>query len=424
VNVSPVLALAGLITIGLLATRLPRPQWRHVASLDRVLVTGGPFVLLGLVLGPGIDLVSPPVLEALAPVTALGIGWIGATLGARFEWRYLRRIPRGAWLLAALASVAVFAAVALAAWLLTSVVPALATAWTPRRPAVLTLAAVAAASGPGAVARVARAMGIRKSVAHMLALAATLETACGALAMTVPLALHGPHPPGGSAVLGWLSWIVFAAASGTLVGLVFLALTRLRPAPADLAFALLATLLCGAGIGYAAELSPFVVCALATALIVNTSPARRAARRVLAEWEHPLYAILLVVAGALLTLPTAGILVAVPLLAGVRAAATWAAARYGRLALGLAGVPPHIGLGTIAQDGAAVALALNFFIIYGDPGGAVLTTIVLGVVTAQLMAPPLMALALRAGSGGPAAPLTQPAQRPELSANAPAEWLR
>jgi hypothetical protein len=131
-----------------------------------------------------------------------------------------------------------------------------------------------------------------------------------------------------------------------------------------------------------------------------------------------------VVAGALLTLPTAGILGAVPLLAGVRAAARWAAARYGRPALGLAGVPPHIGLATVAQGGAAVALALNFFIIYGGPGGAVLTTIVLGVVMAQLMAPPLMALALRAGSGGPTAPLTQPAQRPELSANAPAEWLR
>src|SRR5690348_9964863 len=94
VNVSPVLALAGLVAIGLLATRLPRLEWRRPHTLDSVCAAGGPLVLAGLILGPGIDLLSRPVLRALAPVTALAIGWIGATLGARFEWRYVRRIPR------------------------------------------------------------------------------------------------------------------------------------------------------------------------------------------------------------------------------------------------------------------------------------------------------------------------------------------
>ena len=40
----------------------------------------------------------------------------------------------------------------------------------------------------------------------------------------------------------------------------FLSVSRLRSAPADLGFALLATLLFGAGLGYAADLSPLVVC--------------------------------------------------------------------------------------------------------------------------------------------------------------------
>jgi len=139
VNESPVLALAGLAAIGLLATRLPPVRWRHATSVDLVLATGGPLVLLGLVLGPGIDLINRSVLAALAPVTALAIGWIGATLGARFEWRYLRRIGRGTWLLAALTATGAFLVVALGAWLLGRVVPALSAAWTPRLPAVLTL---------------------------------------------------------------------------------------------------------------------------------------------------------------------------------------------------------------------------------------------------------------------------------------------
>src|SRR5207253_7229279 len=117
-------------------------------------------ILLGVVLGPGIDFINRAVLGALAPVAALAIGWIGAALGARFEWRYVRRIGRGTWLLAALSAAAAFAVVALGAWLLTRVVPSLSAAWTPRLPALLTLGAVAAASGPGAVALVARAVGL------------------------------------------------------------------------------------------------------------------------------------------------------------------------------------------------------------------------------------------------------------------------
>ena len=429
-NLSPVLALAGLAAIGLLATRLPPVRWRHLTSLDPILAAGGPLVFLGLVLGPGIDFINRSVLGALAPVAALAIGWIGAALGARFEWRYVRRIGRGKWLLAALSVASAFAVVTLGAWLLTRVVPSLSAAWTPRLPALLTLGAVAAASGPGAVTLVARAVGVRKSVTRAFSLAAALETACGALAFTLPLALHRAYPLGGRVAVGWLAWLVFAVMSGALVGTVFLALTRQRSERADVGFVLLATLLLGAGVGYAVDLSPFLVCALATALIVNASPRRHAVRQVLTDWEHPIYAIFLVLAGALLTLPTPWVLIAVPLLAAARAGAKWVAVRYGSVALHLAGFPPNGGLGTVAQGGAPIAWGLTFGIAYGgEPSresGALLTTIGLGVAAAQLAAPPLMAVALRTTAASPVAPapLTPAAAPAELSANATADWPR
>jgi len=428
VNVSPVLALAGLAAIGLLVTRLPPVPWRHVTSLDLVFAAGGPLVLLGLVLGRGIDLINRPVLGALAPITALAIGWIGAAFGARFEWRYVRRIARGTWLLATLSAAAAFAVVTLGAWLLYRVVPALAAAWTPRLPALLTLGAVAAASGPGAVTLVARAVGIRKSVSRAFSLAAALETACGALAFTLPLALHRAHPLGGNAGLGWLAWLVFAAGSGALVGMVFLALTQPRLERVNWGFVLFATLLFGAGVGYGADLSPFVVCALAMVLIVNASPRRHAVRQVLADWEPPIYAIFLVIVGTLLTLPTMWILVAAPLLAAARSAAKWVAPRYASIAFRQDGSAPNVGLGTVAQSAVAIAMGLSFLITYGDggTGGALLSTVVLGVAAAQLAARPLMALALRTtpASRAAPAPLTPAAAPAELSANAPADWPR
>src|SRR5439155_1723183 len=78
------------------------------------------------------------------------------------------------------------------AWLLAWRVPSLAAVWAPRLPTVLGLAAVAAASGPGAVTAVARAVGVAPRLARALSRAAALETAAAALALSVPLALRHP----------------------------------------------------------------------------------------------------------------------------------------------------------------------------------------------------------------------------------------
>jgi len=428
VDVSPILALAGLITIGLLAPRLTSLRWPRVPGLDVLVAAGGPLVALGFVLGPGIDFLDRLALGALAPATALAIAWIGATLGARFEWRHVRRIPRGAWLLAAVSTVATLTAIALAAWLAMRFLPALSAGWTPRLPAILTLGALAAASGPGAVALVVRAVGMPSRAARAIVRAATLETACAVLAMTVPFALHRRGGP----ALAWLAWVGLAAGSGVLVGLTFAWLTRLGMlARADLGFAVLVTLLFGAGIGTAAGIPPFVTCFLATALIVNGSPERRAVRAVLVGGERPISAVLLIVAGALLSMPTVWILVVVPVLFGVRAVVKWAVVHYGRAPLGLAR-SRDLGVGTIAQGGAVVALGVSYVLLYGGGGGALLMTILLLVAAAQLAAPPLLAFALRAGPIEPtsatmpevSAPLTQPTAPPELSANVPVEWPR
>jgi hypothetical protein len=131
--------------------------------------------------------------------------------------------------------------------------------------------------------------------------------------------------------------------------------------------------------------------------------------------------VLLVLAGAWLTLPTAWVLLAAPLLAALRIAAKWAAVRFGRGPWRLSAVPPALGLVTVAQGGAALALGLHFVLQYGGPApdasGAVLATVVLMIALAQLAAPRLLPLAL-----GPAAvPLTPTRALPELSPGASAD---
>jgi hypothetical protein len=418
---NPVLTLGLVAAGGIAVTRLlPRTTLRLPPPFALVRAAGTPLLLLGLLLGPGIGVVDPPTLRALAPLTALASGWIGAVLGARFEWRFVRRIPTAVWVLVLLQSVAVFGLVGTAAWLFARLLPALTAAWSPPLPAILALAAAATVSGPGAVALAATRAGIRGGgIAHTVGLAALLGSAFGALGFALALAPQHPTRPVLGTVLAWGEWLVLAGGSALLLGVLFRRLARFAPrGGGEVAVPLLGTLLLAAGVGYAAGLSPFLVCALAGATIVNISPNRHRVRRLLGDWEHTLHAILLIIAGALLRVPTIWIVAAVPVLAALRVAVKWAIGRYGRRPLRATAVPPDIGFATVAQGGVALAFGIDFSMAHGATaggdggGGAVVTTIVLGMAVAQVLAPPLMRRLLRTA---PAARPTSPARPQPLA---------
>src|SRR5262245_11558315 len=169
--VNPALVLALVIVAGLAATFLPRD------TLDRLhlrfVPPGVPLLLLGVLLGPLGGAFDEGVRHALAPVMAFVIGWTGASFGARLDWRLLRRIPRSTWIGAGLRAGAAYLAVGAAAVALALAIPELRAAWRPLTVAALALAAVAAVSaGTGTIA--------------------TLETAFGAIAFTLALAIGHP----------------------------------------------------------------------------------------------------------------------------------------------------------------------------------------------------------------------------------------
>lgn len=376
---NPLLALALIAVAGIAATRLPRPNPRPRPSLDLAIAAGAPFLLFGLLLGPGLGVLDHATLRTLAPVTALGIGWIGATLGARLEWRVLRSITVSHWAFAAIRAAVVLSLTVLVAGVLTHVVPALAPLWRPRIPALLTLGAVALIAMPGLVARNRLARGLD----HI----ALLDTVLGVLVFTLAIGVYHPRQSFAGAGLGLAHWIAVAVVASGGVGVLFLLLSRLHADEQALRFDLLGVILLGAGVGYATDASPFVVCAAAMALIVNLSPRRQQVDSLLTQIEPSIDALLLVVVGASLDVRTLWLIPAVLLLGAIRVAARWMAVQWDG--------DTHAGLATIGQGSAALALALSFNLIYGSAGGSLLATVLLGVALAQAIAPRLSALALR-----------------------------
>jgi hypothetical protein len=408
---NPTVTLALLGIAGLLATRLPRLPAPRSSTLQAVLASGMPLLLLGLLLGPVAGLLDRAALTGLAPVTALVVGWVGARLGARWEWRLLRRVPKEIWGVVAAQAIAGVGIGVLAAWLGTRLVPALGAAWRPSVPAALTLGAVAIIPGAGAMERAARAAGLAPRMARSLRRVALLNAAGGALVCAIALGLS--HPRVAGVLPGWIVGLALELGAGALVGSVFVGLSWFAREDTHLGLALIAVLLFGAGLAYAADLSPFVVCGLAVAFIVNRSPHRHSVRALLAAWARPTYELLFVVAGAALTLPTLWVLAAAPVLAALRVLAQWSTVRSGLGYVPAAALPPIAGLASLAQGASALALGLGFALAR-PAGAAVLTTIALGVVLTQAVAPAVMRLAaapLRLTAGAPATELSADPER-------------
>jgi hypothetical protein len=364
--VHPLLALALVLVAGIGVTRLTRPSLRH-PLLDGILETGAPFILLGAVLGPGLGLLDGATLRFLEPVIALGIGWVGASFGARLEWRMLRRVSRRTWLVGAALALPVLLTTGVTAWALARSVPALGDAWG-GRPFAATALILAGAATTAASWRGPK-LGRRNAL---------LDTMFGTVAVTAGFALYHPQ----FAVRN-IALTVLASAA---LGAIFAALARWQDDLTDggIAIALTGVIVWGAGFSYALGLSPFVVCAVIAAVSVSMSPAavRFSAQKVLRRFEIPLYAAFLIIAGAMLRHVSVWILPAAVLLAVLRAAVRWVTVRFGLdqgdpiwRSLPFP-APREFAYPAMRQGAAAVALAAGL-------GGGVLLTVVLSVVAAE-----------------------------------------
>jgi len=383
--VHPLLALALVVVAGIGVTRLTRPAFRH-PLLDGILETGVPLVLLGVLLGPGLGVFDRATLRMLAPVMAVGIAWVGASFGARLEWRMLRRVTPRTWLVGAALALPVLLTTAATVWALGRSVRPLGDAW-------------GASGGGGGGERAAAGFALILGGALTTAASwrgpklgrrnALLDTAFGTAAVALGVALYHPH-----LLLRSITLTVIASAG---LGGLFVGLARAQKdlSETSIAVALTGVVVAGAGFSYATGLSPFVVCGLIAAVLVSFSPpaVRFAAQKVLRRWEIPFYGAFLIIAGALLQRFSPWLLPAAVFLAVLRAAVRWVTVRFGLdqmdpiwRSLPFA-APREFGFPVMRQGAPAVALAAGFDLLRVDapagPGGAVLLTVLLSVLAAE-----------------------------------------
>jgi hypothetical protein len=384
-----VLLLAALAALVLLGARLGFGRSALPESLRPLADTGTVFIGLGALLGPSaLNLFTAGLLAQLGPVLVIGLGWIGFLYGSHFEWRLLRRYPPALYSAAITEALIAFGVVAGLAWLLLTYGIARDLPGDERLAAALILGICASGTAPAGVFHLGSRSRLGADDLSALRFLSAVDDLPAMAGLGLLAAFLHPSVPGGLSVQPWL-WLLFSVGIGVGLGLIthwlFPRADDVRPN----SLVLLGVVALGAGAASMLRLSPLFVTALAGLTFANLSPRKEQAYGLLAESEHQLYTVFLLVAGLLFRFDWAPLWVLVPayllLRAGGKLGGAYAARR---VFLRGSGVSPLIGTGLLFQGGMALAMAIGFQRTHLETlDSQVTTTIVLGVVVFELLGP-------------------------------------
>ncbi|MCA9518136.1 MAG: hypothetical protein KC635_24530, partial [Myxococcales bacterium] len=273
-------------------------------------------------------------------------------------------------------------------------------------------------------------------LSRLLPTAAQWMAVLAVLAFGIALALQRSHATRLTAV-GPIVWVGIAALSGVGLGLIFHAFVGDERDEKKLFVATIGVVALASGLAHALSFSPLFVNMVCGATIATTSRVAPALIATDVRLRRPVFALLLLLAGASWQPIPVGLWV-IPV--GFIAARVIALRISARLAVMVAATDidtslPRVGNGLLAQGPLVAAVAVDYWAVADAPdlGGLVLTTLLLSAVVNEMWAAATLGRVIRnAGEGGrvpapapsPAAPAaagddaapSPPGQTPEVAA--------
>lgn len=398
----PLIGPLVLILVALLGARVSFSADRVPPGPRLLLKTGTHFLVIGFALGPaGLGLVTEDATAQLSPFLALGLGWVGFHFGLQLDRTTLRRFPRSHHLFA-MGQAAIAFAVFYAGGRI--VLDLLDLTTDTSRLLLLGAASTASVSTPAGIAMVSSNFLVKGKVRDLLFFVGSLDAWIGIVALQVTYSLYRPEEiSAGLPLTPQLALIGLATGLGLVCGIVFVWLVRVRPPGEELVLFLLGMCAFAAGAALQWGVSPLFVSVTMGAVVANLGRSTQRILAVLQRWEKMIYVTFLLLAGALLQVPTWWVF---PLALGY-AALRFVAKSAGGAAMATLvtfdhHVPRRVGLGLIPQGGISLTMAVSGVLMYSDlvvrgldAGATLFTIIVIGVMISELSGPFLTVQLLR-----------------------------
>ncbi|MDH4246234.1 MAG: cation:proton antiporter [Deltaproteobacteria bacterium] len=384
-STSTLLVLAGLSVLVLAGARWGFGRQQLPPVLQPLADSGIGFIALGVLIGPqGAALITGDTLRQMAPMLVIALGWIGFLFGAHLELRLLRRYPQGLYAAGFTAAMATAALVALVVWW---VLETLQVGMEVNRiPAAVAMGLCAAGTAPAGVFRFTQRT-LRQADRNAMQFISATDDLPPLVLLAISsmfLPLSGAFPSHGGA---W-GWLALSLGLGVALGLATHWLFPKADNIRENSLILLGIVSLGAGASALLHISPIVVTVLGGAVFANLSPRKESAYGLLAQREHSLYAVFLLVAGMELLFDWGTLALITPAYVLARGLGKVLGGWMGwRLFLSKTPVSPLIGTGLLFQGGMAVAMAVGF----QQASHAYLADLVASVVLASVLVNDLLA---------------------------------
>jgi hypothetical protein len=370
---------------------LQRLVSRHVS------LSGAEYLLIGALIGPHVPprLISADSLGQLAPIMNLLLGLVGFLVGLRAR-RSIRSVQGfvvgwGTWLVT-------FAAVAIAsASLAAMLLPASGSLfehqlwhegdWVfeiyfARNHLMLGLAAgvVATVSSSGLLLSLGDALKLKSSTFMVLRSSAATSQLCAIVAMGAILALSRETPGLVLEGVGRWFWLGAALVLGLVCGVCFTLFMGNEEGRSTIFLATVGTVTFAAGTGAVLEVSPLLVNLISGLTVSFLSKHASVLRKELDRLQHPIFVLLLILAGAY-WMPVTGASWLFPLVylvvrfVSVRASAWLFANVFARETLA-----NRMGTGLVVQGTLAVSVAVDYALSPSSHGAEVLTAGLIGIL--------------------------------------------
>lgn len=293
--------IAGLVALFALAWLAGHPTLSRFEARMKVnpfIVTGLVFVFLGVLASrPEIGILTGPVVNAIAPIVPLGLGWIGFRIGFEYDRSILEHSPPASSVLLAIVFPLLITGVCCAV-LAAGVNPEALLDPTKYRDFLI----YAVAASMTSVVSVTTTARLRPDLLSMERLQrfVEMEQACGIVGLML-ISIYF-RPPGD--VAGWqlppIAWLFVTVGVGAVMGVLAYGLFRASPEGPPFIVILLGVICMSAGMASFLRLSAIAVCFVVGIIVTNLPGAWKGhLQDVLERMGRPVFFMLLTVAGAL-----------------------------------------------------------------------------------------------------------------------------
>ena len=344
-----------------------------------LIVSGIPYVLLGLLLGPQIsNFLNKSILNSLEPFLSLALGWVGILFGIQLRWKNLKRFPRNYLIITSTQSLTAFAVILLscAGFFLLLKSPFAGQIWK----GALILAALGCVTAPLTVSRAILIHKARGKLTHLIQFIASLDTFWGILAAGLFFSFFYPHL-NYAFHSGW-SRLLLTVGIAVMVGFLFRFLLLNRFSQEETFLLVLGLVIFTSGIGFYLYVSPIFLNMVVGMVLAQFRRESEKVIRVLAIAEKPIYLILLIFAGALWDFSFLPTVLLILLFLAARFLGKWLGGYIAVRSVDCAfPVPRRLGLVLTSFGGVSLAIAFNYKLFFPDTSGnLIISAAIVGII--------------------------------------------